>query len=432
MSLIAIKIIGSLLISISDFYIAKRILNSKVKLFSITGIMCIFFMILPVCILYQEKYNSLVLLLTLIIPAIVFKKAFNINKISAIIVSGYAIILMTVIDLIGTSIELRFFTYNFIRTNTTIAIINNIYVSIIAFLISEIPFLKKKIRKLCNEDYKNNYLKLAIFIILIVVAISLLYYNVTTIFKLNTYYTVTLISIFIFIILSYFYIDENNNYQKLNNEYNILFEYIQNFENWIDDEQMYRHELKNNLSIIRNMTKNKKIINKIDEMLQFSIVIDEQAIEDLKNIPKGGLKGLLYYKIALAKNKRVKMIIEVSPKVSSSLKKIKEKHLRQLSIVLGIYLDNALESAEESKGKQVTLEVYEINNAINFVISNTYKNLISLKDMQTKYFSTKGGDHGKGLYYANKVLKKEKWLESSQIFLNEYFIQKITIKKFVK
>ena len=33
------------------------------------------FMILPVCILYQEKYNSLVLLLTLIIPAIVFKKA---------------------------------------------------------------------------------------------------------------------------------------------------------------------------------------------------------------------------------------------------------------------------------------------------------------------------------------------------------------------
>ena len=42
MSLIAIKIIGSLLISISDFFIAKRILNSKVKLFSITGIICIF------------------------------------------------------------------------------------------------------------------------------------------------------------------------------------------------------------------------------------------------------------------------------------------------------------------------------------------------------------------------------------------------------
>ena len=74
------------------------------------------------------------------------------------------------------------------------------------------------------------------------------------------------------------------------------------------------------------MTKNKKIINKIDEMLQFSIVIDEQAIEDLKNVPKGGLKGLLYYKIALAKNKKVKMIIEVSPKVSSSLKRISEKH----------------------------------------------------------------------------------------------------------
>ena len=191
---------------------------------------------------------------------------------------------------------------------------------------------------------------------------------------------------------------------------------------------MYRHELKNNLSIIRSMTNNKKIIEKIDEMLKFTIIIDDKDIEDLKNIPKGGLKGLLYYKTALAKNKKVKMIIEVSPKVTTIIKKLEEKKLRQLCIVLGIYLDNALEAAATSKKKTVTLEVYKSNNNLTFTISNSYKHIIPIKDMQKKGFTTKGKNHGKGLYFVSKVLNKEKWIDTSQIFLNQYFIQKIFLK----
>ena len=191
---------------------------------------------------------------------------------------------------------------------------------------------------------------------------------------------------------------------------------------------MYRHELKNNLSMIRNMTKNKKIINKIDDMLNMNINIDDEYIELLKYIPKGGLKGLLYYKIALAKNKKVKIVIEISSKVNILLKQLAEEQLRQLCIVLGIYIDNALDSAEESNKKIVTLEIYEINKMIIFTISNTYKELVPIKNMKKIGFTTKGGEHGKGLYYANKVLSKTKWLKSEQVFLNDYFIQKIYIK----
>ena len=42
--------------------------------------------------------------------------------------------------------------------------------------------------------------------------------------------------------------------------------------------------------------------------------------------------------------------------------------------------------------------------------------------------TTKGKNHGKGLYYVNKLINKYKWIETSQMFLNNYFIQKITIK----
>ena len=208
-------------------------------------------------------------------------------------------------------------------------------------------------------------------------------------------------------------------------------DYVQTFENWIDDEQMYRHELKNNLAIIRNMTKDKQIISKIDEMLKFSIIIDNKAIEDLKNIPKGGLKGLLYYKIAISKNQKVKMIVEVSSKVEKKLKQLTNEEMRQLCIIIGIYLDNAIEASSQSKKRIVTLEIYELNKILNFTISNTYKDLVPLKEMKKKGFSTKGENRGKGLYYANKILNRTKWLESTQLFLNDYFIQQIKIK-FVK
>lgn len=432
MSLIIIKIIGSLMIAIAGYFIVRNLTGNENKKINFQTIISIILVALPICIFYEEKYTLLLVLSTYLMAILVFKRLFKLSIETSILSSSAFMLLTAFIDVIGTSIEVSIFTYEEIRLSLITAIFNNILVVSVSILLTKIKFLKDIFQKFCNKVNSDESLSKIVFVLLTVFVIGLLYYNVTNIFKLNFTYTITIVALAVFFILYYFYIEQQAKYEKLNNEYNILFNYVQAFENWIDDEQMYRHELKNNLSIIRNMTKNKKIIAKIDEMLKFSIIIDEKAIEDLKNIPKGGLKGLLYYKVALAKNKKVKMIIEVSPKVSSSLKKIPEKHLRQLSIVLGIYLDNALESAEESKGKQVTIEVYEINKIINFTISNTYKNLISLKNMKKKNFSTKGDNHGKGLYYANRVLKKEKWLESNQIFLNNYFIQKISIKKFVK
>lgn len=180
--------------------------------------------------------------------------------------------------------------------------------------------------------------------------------------------------------------------------------------------------------MIRNMTNNKKIINKIDNMLNMNINIDDEYVEILKYIPKGGLKGLLYYKIALAKSENVNIVIEISSKVTSRMKKITENKLRQIGIVIGIYLDNAIEAAATSKKKLITLEIYEINSNIVFVISNTYNKMLSIKDMNKKGYTTKGENHGKGLYYVSKILRKYKWLESSQIYLNDFFIQKLSVK----
>ena len=428
MSLIITKIVGSLCLSTSSFLIIKSISNKKEKYFSLYNILIMLILLIPTLIFYKTEYNLIISLLTYILLIFLYGKYFKLKLNSAILICSYIIVVVSLSDLFLTSINIMLFSYEDVRNIWYIAVVNNILVGFISYFISNIKLIKDKLQFLVKKTVPYN-INIFIFVILSVLIIGILFYNITSIFKLNIYYTITLTSLIIVVTLYFFYILEINNYEKLNEQYNLMFKYVQDFENWIDDEQMYRHELKNNLSIIRNMTKNKKIIDKIDEMLKFSIVLDETAIEDLKNVPKGGLKGLLYYKVALAKNKKVKMIVEVSSKTTNKLKKLKEKELKELCIILGIYLDNALEAATISKKKMVTLEIYEVKENVNFIISNTYKDIIPIKKMKKKGFSTKGSKHGNGLYYANKLLNKNKWLETNQIFLNDYFIQKITIIK---
>ena len=422
-----IKIIIYSIMPITSFFIVKQLAKNHEKVSAYT-ILIILIITLPTFIFYETKYNALVLLISYILSIVLYKRYFKINLVTSIVLCSVEVILVTLSDLFFTSINLMIFSYEEVRNIWYISFVNNLLVGVFSYLISTLDFISNKVTYLCKKINNKTGYKIAIFAIVSILIVAILFFNITAIFKLNLYYAITIIGLFGLLILYYFYISEITNYEKLNDEYNMLFDYVQTFENWIDDEQMYRHELKNNLSIIRNMTKNKKIINKIDEMLNFTIVIDDNDIEDLKNIPKGGLKGLIYYKVALAKNKKVKMIIEASPKATSLLKKLEEKKLRKLCIVLGIYLDNALEAAAISKNKSVTLEIYKSNNNLTFTISNTYKNIIPIKDMKNKGYTTKGKNHGKGLYYVSKVLNKEKWIESSQIFLNDYFIQKICIK----
>ena len=412
---------------IAGFYVVRNFLGSKEKLFSLFNFIGILITILPVCFLYQEKYSSLILLLTYLIYIFVYKRIFKLSFSVAVVVSSFFIVLLTIVDLTLFSIASALFPYSFLRTSTLFSIASNILIAGLTILVSYIPFIRKQVRKLCEKIDDKDSLNLIIFLLLLIVVISLLYYNVTTVFQLNLYYTVTLISIAVFILLSYFYISEKNKYQKLNDEYNTLFDYVQNFENWIDDEQMYRHELNNNLGMLRDMVENEEAINKIDDMLKVGNIVDEEYIEDLKNVPKGGLKGLLYYKIAIAKNAGVQMIVDVSPLVTEKIEKLSKRQIRSLGIVLGIYLDNAIEAAKETKKGQVTLEIYSLNQEINFVISNTYKGVIRVEDINKKGYSTKGKGHGKGLYYAMKTINKEKYLSTEQSVLNNFFIQRLVV-----
>ena len=97
--------------------------------------------------------------------------------------------------------------------------------------------------------------------------------------------------------------------------------------------------------------------------------------------------------------------------------------------MLGIYFDNAIEAAEESKKRKIVFEAYIVNKNLVFVISNTYKEKVKLSNISKKGVSSKGINRGKGLYFASKIISQTNSFESDNIIIGDYYIQKLIIKK---
>ena len=94
-------------------------------------------------------------------------------------------------------------------------------------------------------------------------------------------------------VISYIFINDKINYYQLNDEYDTLFGYVQNFEEWIEKEQLNRHEYKNQIAILRSLTKEKELINKIDELLEDNINIKNEQVYKF-HIASFFLSGLIY------------------------------------------------------------------------------------------------------------------------------------------
>jgi two-component system sensor histidine kinase AgrC len=232
-----------------------------------------------------------------------------------------------------------------------------------------------------------------------------------------------------FSVITHIYIDSKNDYKVLSDEYDSLFNYVQNFEEWIEKEQLSRHEYKNQLAVLRTLAKDKKVKSKIDELLDDNINIEDEVVNKLKDLPKGGLKGLMYYKAAIAQKKKIKLVVDVSLKSKTKFKSLSEEQIKTICKLIGIYFDNAIEATVETRSKYLLLEIYELSDKINIVISNAFVMSDNFTERNKKGISTKGIGRGNGLYYASNILSKNKWLESKQEVIDDYYIQTLSIKK---
>lgn len=298
-------------------------------------------------------------------------------------------------------------------------------ITFLTSLFCKLKFVRKFSDLIINLS-KNNYVNVLVisliilFIVILSTKLSLEYDYEKFLFNL------LLLSVFLFFIVFAFV--KNYLAQKEKQEKETLLEFISKYEKIIDENRINKHEMLNNLIILRGFEdKNTEEYNKVlDDLI---VTYDNNSDACIKNISKltTGLKGILYYKINDMRNKNINLNVNISKRVSSPLEKLPLDEYVILSRIIGIVMDNALEASIKSKEKFVMIEVFEQNDNVIIIIENSYNNKVNVNDLKKKNFSTKGKSRGLGLYIANMLLKKSKHIEMTQ-HAEELFITKLTIK----
>ena len=184
----------------------------------------------------------------------------------------------------------------------------------------------------------------------------------------------------------------------------------------IDECRELKHNLKNDLIGIKSFVP-KEYHNEINELI-LKYNKRYEWISKIDDIPEG-IQGVIYLKSNEAKKKYIKMFIDVK----ENIKNINKDYF-ELSSILGIVLDNAIENSKDSKEKVISVYINSVKNKLNIEIINTFCNIIDIDKLGNKNYSTKREKSGLGLNYI-KGLKKRNIKVKYEI-INNLFKTNIT------
>ncbi len=422
-------IFAAFIISITEAFIIEKILYIKFRV-NIKNIFLIMLMALITMTQYEFNNSMVLSLIIYISMTIIYKLIFNISYKQSILVCGVSLFLILICDVLCAITISPVVSTEQVQGYSWLKFITNFFICLLAFQASRIPMVRNRLSKFVTRVDNNKLYDKYIFIILMVIVSSILIHSVFIYFHSSPIkFTAIIIIIIIFTILFLIYLKSQNENNKLIEKVNYLYDYSKNYEEWITKEELNIHENKNQLILIRDMAKNNpKVVNYINEILNESFKVENKWISQLSNIPSGGLRGLIYYKLVMVEKNNLNFCVDISKNAKKALYDLQSTQLKDISYIIGIFLDNAIEASVSSKKKLFSLEIYYLNNVLNIVISNSYDGNVDPKKINIKGYSTKGKNHGKGLYFVQKIQEKNHNIDTSSKINNNIFIQRIIIK----
>ena len=422
-----ISYICALSIAALGYYAIKKIINKEHKL----NIKTILYLLIDACIItvIRSISTETAFIYNFILNIVIYMLIFKLRVEESFLATGVTVLLIAVTNIILVPVIIYFTPINELRGNALVYLISTIFVILIMVCLLNVKSISKLLSNIYMILYDNSNDLNMIFMFVGLAGISTAAYNLFCRYKVDIVLISNIVIIIMIIILTLLYVRNIDNYSKLSKEYDNLFNYIQNFEEWIEKEQFIRHEYKNQLAVIYSLATAKGVKQKIKEILDNSIKIEGELINSLKALPKGGLKGLIYYKTSIAQNNKIDIEINVSIKEKGILHKLSKTKFNELSKIIGIYFDNAIEAAMETKPKRMLVEIYELKDCVNIVISNTFQQQSMVKNMGNKGATTKGKGRGNGLYFARKIINQNEWLKEKHEIIDKYYIQTLTVLK---
>ena len=200
----------------------------------------------------------------------------------------------------------------------------------------------------------------------------------------------------------------NNEIRKFKHDFNNI---ILGLDGYINNDDFDKEKLKKYFnSTIMNFNNN--------------IELNDIVIAKLNSIKVSSLKSLITNKVLMAQNNNIDVDINIQGEINDFY-----TDEMQLSRILGILLDNAIEaSLELTDDKKIDMNIIQIDKTTDIQISNTFNNTgTPISDFNKEGFSTKGTNRGLGLSSAHEIANKLNMLLNTEIDGNT-FIQILTIE----
>lgn len=318
-------------------------------------------------------------------------------------------------------------------TNWTVYLFSNCLIFLLSICFSKIDNVKKIIINVLSWYKDNEFRSLSLFVTMaMTIGIFALYNTFINSSSLSTLLFSNLFCLSVFIFVVVFFKEKSSN-NKIAIEYDQLLSYVKVYENEIEEKSKNQHEYKNQLIVIKNLIspRNKKAIGYINKQLNAEAESEDRSwLAKLKYVPQGGLKGLIYYKIQEMLKNSITIFVDISPQLQEvNNNENINKYLEDISKVIGVYLDNAIQAVNELPEKYIILEFYLEDNYIVFSLSNNYRNKINFDEVDIEGYTTKGYGHGYGLSLVKDILSKNNILTQQREMNGIYYVQKLYIKK---
>lgn len=248
------------------------------------------------------------------------------------------------------------------------------------------------------------------------------------------YPLIILVSLYIFLTFAsvvVILITTRKNYeqqQRIRN-LNTLREYTDNLEATYNNLRSFKHDYVNILSTLAIFIDEKRY----DELDVFfhdrimpltkELTQKNASLANLSRIKNLEIKSIFYSKLLLAINKNIEVTVDIPEEIDNpGIDSV------DLTRILGVYLDNAIEAALETDRPVLNIHSGTVDNQIVFIISNSFiDHGLSVSQMYKKGVSTKGDDHGLGLHNVSVILGKYDNVFTETAIENGTFVQKLRI-----
>ncbi|MBO1222416.1 MULTISPECIES: quorum-sensing sensor histidine kinase AgrC [Staphylococcus] len=244
-------------------------------------------------------------------------------------------------------------------------------------------------------------------------------------------YAVVIVTTAILIVTISFSIIRQIQYKRNMQEIENYYKYTLQIEEINNEMRKFRHDYVNILSTLSDFIREddmeglRKYFNEEIMPMQDNMQMKSLKINGIENLKVREIKGLLTTKILQAQEKNIRLSIEVP----EPIEKI-DMPIINLSRVIGILLDNAIEASEKIE-EDPLIRIAFIKNedaSVTFIVMNKCKpDMPRVHTLFQENYSTKGKNRGLGLSNLKEITDATSNVLLDTTIDNNYFIQKVEI-----